>query len=60
MREDVCKLCPALERFAGVLWPALGDGALDSITILNWGLLELQHSKHSAAVLRFENAVNVF
>jgi len=47
MREDLCKLDPSLGRFAGVLWPAPGDGASDSITVHNWGLLELQHSKHS-------------
>ena len=58
MREDLCKLDPSLGRFVGVLWPALGDGASDSITIHNWGLLELQHSKHS--VLRFEKAAKIF
>jgi len=47
MREDLCKLRPLLGRFAGVLWPAPDDGASDRITIHNWGLLELQHSKHS-------------
>jgi len=40
MRENLCKLCPALGR-AGVLWPAPGDGVSDSITIYNWGLLKL-------------------
>ena len=58
MREDLCKLRPSLGRFAGVIWAAPGDGTSDSITIHNWGLLELQHSKHS--VLRFENAARSF
>ena len=58
MREDLFKLGPSLGRIAGVLWTAPGDRVSDSITIYSWGLLELQHSKHS--VFGFENAANVF
>ena len=60
MREDLCKLRPSLGRFAGVLWPAPGDGPQTASQFTIGGSsISLEHSKHSVlvSVFRLERGI---